>query len=149
MRLFHSISKAKKKQENTLARCMDDFCGVPRRRVLTGRLEFLPKLKCVVDELEDGRVLVTLSADYLRKSLVSISFYDDYLIVERKFVSSKPRLFRYFNKHRGGLRKSIKSYYIPDLDESSLSYLWQADNIIVSLKKKSVEAVYDRARIQK
>lgn len=149
MRVFPIFKKIKRKQENPLAKCMDDFCGQNSRRSSSKGVEFLPKLKCILDELEDGRVLVTLSADYLRSTLLSISFVGDYLIVERTFVAKKTCLFRRLVGRSAYLRKSIKSYHIPGLDESSLSYVWQGDNMIVSLKKKRVEAVYDRTRVQR
>lgn len=149
MKFFPFFRKFRRKQNNPLANCIDEFCGQNVRRASLKGVEFLPKLKCIVDELEDGRVLVTLSADYLRSTLLSISFVDDYLIVERRFVTTKRSPLKRLFGCSGYLRKSIKSYYIPGLDESSLSYGWQGNHVMVSLKKKSVEAVYDRTRIQK
>lgn len=149
MRFFPIIRKLRRKHDNPLAKYIDEFCGQNTRISSFKGVEFLPRLKCVVDELEDGRVLVTLNSEYLRSTLLSISFVDDYLIVERKFVSAKNRPLQRFFGRSSYLRKSIKSYYIPGLDEASLSYLWQGDNMIVTLKKKSVEAVYDRTRVQR
>lgn len=149
MRFFPILSKLRRKQQNPLAECIDEFCGVRAKKSSYKRRDFLPRLKCIVDELEDGRVLVTLSAEYLRTTLLSISFVNDYLIVERKFVATKLSPFKHLLGRSAYIRKSIKSYFIPGLDESSMSYIWQADSMIVSLKKKRVEAVYDRTRVQR
>lgn len=132
-RLFSRLPARKKKKDELLTACFDDFVQDGSRKLRFHRA-VIPEMDLVISEDEYSKTY-TFYSPKLKCLAINVSFKDDYLTVERSIKKQEAKFFKGAYEKNSISRVSARSYYVSGIVEDSITHELHGNKLIVKFKK--------------